>query len=70
MTNIDYLFTYQDYPNLLIPTSINSLESHFSHIKDIIRIHRGLKREMKIKIIQSILLNSSIVKKENRDPKV
>jgi len=61
-TNIPYLFTYQKYPSLNIPTTTNSLESHFSHIKDVLRIHRGLKRGMKEKVIETILLNSSIVK--------
>jgi hypothetical protein len=61
-TNLQYLFTYQKYPHLKIPTTTNTLESHFSHIKDIIRIHRGLKRDTKEKVIESILLNSSIVK--------
>lgn len=61
-TNLPYLFTYEKYPNLNIPTTTNSLESHFSHIKDVVRIHRGLKRKTKEKVIESIMLNSSIVK--------
>jgi hypothetical protein len=61
-TNSPYLFTYEKYSDLDIPTTTNSLESHFSHIKDITRIHRGLKRPQKEKVIESILLNSSIVK--------
>ena len=74
-TNLPYLFSYEDYPELKIPTTSNTLESHFSHIKDVVRIHRGLKRNIKEKLIESILLNSSIVKKlpyKNtvRDPKV
>jgi len=62
-TNLPNLFTYQKYPNLKIPVTTNSLESHFSHIKDVVRIHRGLKRKTKEKLIKTILLNSSIVKK-------
>ena len=62
-TNLSKLFTYEKYPRLRIPTTTNSLESHFSHIKDITRIHRGLKRKMKEKLVATILLNSSIVKK-------
>lgn len=60
--NLPHLFTYQKYPKLKIPTTTNTLESHFSHIKDVVRIHRGLKREIKEKMIETILLNSSIVK--------
>ncbi len=62
-TNLPNLFTYEKYSNRKIPTTTNSLESHFSHIKDIVRIHRGLKRKMKEKLLKTILLNSSIVKK-------
>lgn len=62
LTNVSCLFTHEQYPQLNIPTTTNSLESHFSHIKDIIRVHRGLKRRMKQKVITAILLNSSIVK--------
>lgn len=59
--NLPNLFTFQKYPDLKIPTTTNSLESHFSHIKDIVRIHRGLSLPLKQKVIQAILLNSSIV---------
>lgn len=61
-TNLPNLFTYEKHPHLRIPTTTNSLESHFSHIKDISRIHRGLKRKMKEKLVETVLLNSSIVK--------
>lgn len=60
--NLPHLFTYQKCPDLNIPTTTNTLESHFSHVKDITRIHRGLKRSIKQKVIGAILLNSSIVK--------
>lgn len=67
--NLPNLFTFQKYPDLKIPTTTNSLESHFSHIKDVVRIHRGLSLSLKQKVIHSILLNSSIVfKKENKKP--
>jgi len=66
--NLLHLFTYQKYPDLNIPTTTNTLEAHFSHIKDVTRVHRGLKRSIKQKMIATILLNSSIVKhtKKNR----
>lgn len=60
--NLPHLFTYQQHPNINIPTTTNTLESHFSHIKGIVRVHRGLKRNIKQKVIATILLNSSIVK--------
>jgi len=62
--NLPYLFTCRKYPKLNIPTTTNTLESHFSHLKDILRIHRGLSRTMKEKVIHTIFLNSSIVKKK------
>lgn len=67
--NLPHLFTYQKHQSLNIPTTTNTLESHFSHIKDITRIHRGLKRSLKQKMIAAILLNSSIVipAKKNRN---
>ena len=64
--NIPYLFTYQKYPQLNIPNTTNTLESHFSHIKDIVRIHRGMRKQFKQKMIHAILLNSSIVLKPKR----
>jgi len=73
VTNLPHLFTYENYPHRKIPNTTNSLESHFSHIKDILRIHRGLTRSVKEKMIETILCNSSIVKPnkpESRDPKV
>ncbi len=64
--NLHLLFTFERYPELHIPTTTNALESHFSHIKDIVRIHRGLSLSMKQKVIHFILLNSSIVLKRKR----
>jgi hypothetical protein len=64
--NLPYLFTYQRFPGLKVPTTTNALESHFSHIKDVVRIHRGLSLTMKQKVLQAILLNSSIVLKGKR----
>lgn len=62
--NLPYLFTHKKYPELNIPTTTNTLESHFSHLKDVLRIHRGLSRKMKEKFIHTVFLNSSIVKKK------
>ena len=56
-TNLPYLFTYRKYPELCIPNTTNGLEGSFSHLKDLVRVHRGLKRDLKHKIIESILQN-------------
>ncbi len=54
-TNLPYLFTYQKYPELNIPNTTNSLDGSFSHLKDLLRIHRGLKKERRRKLINEIL---------------
>lgn len=54
-TNLPYLYTYQKYPELNIPNTTNSLEGTFSHLKELVNIHRGLSLKMKIKIIEEIL---------------
>lgn len=48
-TTLDYLFLYLDYEGL--EKDVNGLESEFSHLKQKISMHRGLKRERKIKTI-------------------
>ena len=53
-----FLFTYERSKN--ISRTTNSLEGHFSHIKDILEVHRGLSKKQKEKILNSILLASSI----------
>jgi hypothetical protein len=53
-----YLFTYHKYSN--IPRTTNSIEGHFSHIKDIVRVHRGISKYRLQKVLNSILLASSI----------
>lgn len=54
-TNLPYLFTYQYYPNLNIPNTTNSLDGSFSHLKDLIGLHRGLKRQRRWRLIQEAL---------------
>lgn len=53
--NLPFLFTYQRYPELKIPNTTNSLDGTFSHLKDLLRIHRGLNRKHKLKLINEIL---------------
>ena len=61
---IDYLFTYEK--DLKIPKTTSTCEGYFSHVKDIVRIHRGMLRSLKEKVIDRIFLNSSIVLKKNK----
>lgn len=53
--NLSILYTYQKYPELKIPNTTNSLDGSFSHLKDMLRIHRGLKKKRKLKLIDEIL---------------
>lgn len=60
-----YLFTYQSRTDIRIPTTSNTLEGHFSHLKVRLKVHRGLSLNRKKKVIQIILLNSSVTYKKN-----
>jgi hypothetical protein len=53
--NLPLLYTYQKYPELHIPNTTNSLDGSFSHLKDMLRIHRGLKKNRKLKLIDELL---------------
>jgi hypothetical protein len=59
-----YLFTFEK--DLTIPTTTNALEGQFSHIKDLLRIHRGASRAQQQKIIATILLESTIAPEEKK----
>ena len=54
--HLKYLFIYQDYLwKIDIPNTTNGLEGYFWHIKDKIRLHRGLRKDRKIKLLISLL---------------
>jgi hypothetical protein len=53
--NLPYLFTYQKYPKLNIPNTTNSLDGSFAHLKDKVKIHHGLRRDRRYKMIEEIL---------------
>lgn len=60
------LFTFERHSQ--IPRTTNSLDGHFSHVRDIIEIHRALKRPQKEKVLKAIFLASTIApKREKRD---
>lgn len=54
----EYLFTFET--NKKIPKTTNSLEGRFSHINEVIGIHRGLSRPQKQKVLNTIFLASTI----------
>ncbi len=54
--NLKYLFTWYDYLwTVDIPNTTNWLEWLFWHVKPKISLHRGLKKERKIKLILTLL---------------
>lgn len=54
-TNLPYLFTWYDHMVLNIPNTTNSLEGTFSNLKNKTRVHAGLKKQRKMKLINEIL---------------
>jgi hypothetical protein len=57
-TNLPYLFTYQDYPNLNIPNTTNLLDGGvFSFLKRLLKNHNGITKEFKKKLIDEMLEN-------------
>ena len=61
----EYLFTYKKYTG--VPNTTNTCDGHFSHIKDVIRIHRGLCKPFKQKVLDSIFLESTIAPKKKKN---
>lgn len=55
--HLPYLFTYKRYPDMDIPNTTNGLEGSFAYLKELVRVHRGVKPDLKRKIIAEILQN-------------
>jgi len=57
-TNLPYLFTYKNHKHLNIPNTTNGLEGGvFSHMKNMISLHRGLSKSMKLNLVDYYLVN-------------
>ena len=55
-SNLPYLFTYKNYPDLNIPNTTNALDGGlFSPMKMLLKVHRGIGIEMKKKLITDYL---------------
>ena len=55
-SNLPYLFTYKNYPELKIPNTTNHLDGGlFAPMKMLMKIHRGIGIEMKKKLIVDYL---------------
>lgn len=58
ITNLPYLFTYKNYKDLHMDNTTNALEGGvFSHMKNMISLHRGLTKNMKLILVDYYLLN-------------
>lgn len=53
--HLPHLFTFERYPELHIPNTANSLEGAFGKIKNAIAVHAGLARDLKIKMVRTLL---------------
>ena len=54
-TNLPFLFTYKNHPELNIPNTTNSCDGSFAHWKQKIKIHRGLKKYRRDKMINFLM---------------
>lgn len=55
-TNLIYLYTFKDYEwEIEIPSTTNSLESVFWHMKQKVWLHRWLRKDRKLKLIDEFL---------------
>jgi hypothetical protein len=54
-SNLPYLYTWQDHPNLRLPTTTNSCDGSFAHWKAKVKIHRGLRHDRRSKMIHFLL---------------
>jgi hypothetical protein len=57
-TNLPYLFTYKNNPNLDIHNTTNSLDGGvFSPMKMLMKIHRGSSKSLRLKMVDVYLVN-------------
>jgi hypothetical protein len=57
-TNLPYLFTYKNHKELSISNTTNALEGGvFSHMKNMISLHRGLSKSLKLNLVDYYLVN-------------
>lgn len=55
-TNLPYLFTYKNLKEFKMPNTTNALDGGvFSHLKKLIKLHQGLAKKRKVKLIDEFL---------------
>ena len=52
---LPFFFTYLKYPKLNISKTTNTMEGNFSQLKNKLRVHQGLTKERRYKVISEIL---------------
>lgn len=58
-SNLVYLFTHKNLVGLSIPSTTNHLDGgKFSDLKNRIRVHRGLSKSLKKKVVDFFMLNN------------
>ena len=56
--NLPYLFTYKTHPDLQISNTTNALDGGaFTQLKKLIKLHQGISRSLKMKLIDDYLVN-------------
>ena len=58
-TNAPFLFTCKKYPELNIPNTTNSCDGSFAHWKAKVKLHRGLRKDRRTKMINYLLAKNS-----------
>jgi len=54
--NLPLLFTFEKhFPEIKIPNTTNTIESFFSHWEDKMAIHRGMSRDMRLRVIARLV---------------
>lgn len=53
-----YLYTWKRYPDLRIPNTTNSCDGSFAHWKAKVKLHRGLRKDRRAKMIHFLLQNT------------
>ncbi len=56
--NAPFLFAHQHHPESPIPRTTNSCDGSFAHWKNKVKIHRGLKKDRRAKMIHFLLSKS------------
>ena len=56
--NSPYLYTWKRFPDLRIPNTTNSCDGSFAHWKARVKLHRGLRKDRRAKMIHFLLQNT------------